>query len=100
MPERGKKVLLITTVLMICLSLFCSFLFIAGLAHHDCTHGDDCAVCHTIALCIGAVRSISVNVTALSAVFAAAVLLLAVTLFAVTAKNNETLISLKVELRN
>ncbi len=100
MTDSRKKALLITTVLVICLSVFCSFLFIAGFADHDCTHDDDCAVCHTIALCIDAVRNTSVNAAALSAAFAAIILSLAVTLSAGTVMNNDTLISLKVELRN
>ena len=100
MPDRRNKALLIMTVLVICLSVFCSFLFIAGFADHDCTHDDDCAVCHTIALCIDTVRNTSVNAAALSAAFAAIILSLAVTLSARTVNNNDTLISLKVELRN
>ena len=100
MSDRRNKALLITTVLMICLSVFCSFLFIAELADHECTHDDDCMVCHTIALCINNVRNTSVNAAALSVAFTAAILLLAVTLSARTENNNDTLISLKVELRN
>ncbi|MBO6231952.1 MAG: hypothetical protein J6O50_15445 [Ruminiclostridium sp.] len=100
MFDRRNKALQITTVLVICLSVFCSFLFIAELADHECTHDDDCVVCHTIAICINTVRNTSVNAAALSAAFAAMILLLAVTLSAGTENNNDTLISLKVELRN
>ncbi|MBP3856799.1 MAG: hypothetical protein IK990_14440 [Ruminiclostridium sp.] len=100
MSDRRNKAMLITTVLVICLSVFCSFLFIAGLADHDCTHDDDCAVCHTIALCINTVRSTSVIAAVLSAAIAAIFLSLAVLLSARTVNNNDTLISLKVELRN
>ena len=100
MRGSRKKALLIASVLMICLSVFCSFLFIAGLADHDCTHDDDCAVCRTIAFCINTVRNVSVNAAALSAAITAIFLSLAVLLLTGTVINNDTLISLKVELRN
>ena len=95
-----KKVLLITTVLMICLSLFCSFLFIAGFADHDCTHDDDCAICHAITLCINTVIGAAAENTALSAAIAALLLSIAVAVLSGTVIYTDTLVSLKVELRN
>ncbi len=100
MTGSRKKALLTATVLMICLSLFCTFLFIAELADHDCTHDNECAVCRTIAICIDTVRNVSVNAAAMSAAITAIFLSLAVSLSARTVNDNDTLISLKVELRN
>ena len=100
MSYRGKKALLTATVLMICLSVFCSFFFIAELADHDCTHDDGCAICRTIAFCLDTLRSSAETSPVLQIVFAAIFLSFAVPLFAGTVINTDTLISLKVELRN
>ncbi|MBQ3841713.1 MAG: hypothetical protein II820_03365 [Ruminiclostridium sp.] len=100
MKYSGKRALLITAVIFICISVFCSFFFIAELSDHNCTHDDGCEVCRVIAACINIVRGMTANTAALSVSTAAILLYLCVLLSARAFVNNDTLISLKVELLN
>ena len=100
MKYSDKKALVITALLFVCVSIFCSFVFIAGFANHDCTHGDDCEICHIIDACIGNIRETVAYTASLAAVLAAVLLAVTVPVLVGTAVNNDTLISLKVELRN
>ncbi len=100
MSYREKKALLITTALMICLSVFCSFFFIAECADHDCTHDDDCAVCRVIDVCLNTIRGMAADTVLLSVTAAVLIIFIAVSILHEMAYNCETLISLKVELRN
>lgn len=100
MNTEKKKLISIAAVLFICISLFCSFAFITDHADHDCTHDENCAVCGIIDACINTINN-SASVDAVFSV-AAAVFLLCVFVLLPAEKYNRknTLISLKVELRN
>ena len=96
----GKKALVIAAALVICVSVFGLFLTVAGHADHDCSHDDNCEICHIISLCINTIRSTTVFIAALY-VAAAVILLTAVVLMLREAATKaESLVSLKVELRN
>ena len=91
---------MIVTAIVICVSVFGLFLTVAGHADHDCSHDDDCEVCHIIVFCINTIRSTTIFTSALY-VSAAVILLAAVAFMLYEAVTKaDTLISLKVELRN
>lgn len=100
MKYSSKKALVITALLLVCVSVFCSFIFIAGFADHDCTHGDDCEICHIIDACIGNIRNNAAYTASLTVLLAGILMSVTVPLLKGAAANNDTLISLKVELRN
>lgn len=99
MLHRNRSALSTAAVILICLSIFCSFLFVVEFSDHDCTHDDSCAVCRIMDMNTETVRMIA-------AVFAAAVVFMA--LCAVSAGDGHytahrfhapTLISMRTELR-
>ncbi len=100
MKYSCKKALVITALILVCVSVFCSFVFIAGSADHECTHGDDCAVCRVIDVYLNIIREITFDTVSLAATAAITIICIAVSVLHEAAYNSETLISLKVELRN
>lgn len=100
MTNRTKRVLSAAAVVLVCISVFCSFIFIAGNSFHDCTHDDDCEICRIIDACISTIRGASAGSAAVT-VFAVTLLLLSASaVYNASARQSDTLISLKVELRD
>lgn len=100
MTKGNKKAFSIAAVLLICLSLFCSFLFIAEFSEHDCTHDESCAVC----------RMIDMNISTINGFIAVAVAIFLLAFFLIRtvraggcfrySHRAPTLITLRTELRN
>lgn len=97
MTFTKKRNVCVAAVILICISLLCSFFFIAGFTGHDCEH-EDCPVCRVIDVCLHLIRGIlPVFLVQFSA--AASVMLLADVLsYAPDAPGACTLVSLKIKL--
>ena len=100
MSGGRKGALYVMAALLVCLSVFCSFFFIAENADHDCTHDDSCEICQLIEASADMLRTKTLAPSAPAVIALFSALAAAAVMCCVSFHFTQTLISLKTELRN
>ena len=96
---KGKRIVSMLTAMAVCFVMLFSACFIAAEAHHDCA-GEGCTVCAQIISCENVLRNVTAAVSCVFLVLHIFTAAAAEAGAAYTARYNDTLIELKVELLN